>query len=138
MTILPTILQNPGLRQLAGWTIVAIGLAAFGLFSATVHNRLRRKCSLEYDRGSDRQPATRWALLRVFASVPNEPQVCTFSVMWMWTSMLMFIAAGGSIAYGASKVIVRDIPSTSSCWSLETVSGQAHKFNTCTGDLERL
>ena len=110
MTLLPNVVASPELYALAVSMVFAIGFSALGLFFATVHNRLRRKCSLEYDRGTNRQAAAKWWILRIWASVPNEPRICTFSVIWMWTSMLLFLCALASVSIGA-WIVIRPVSS---------------------------
>jgi hypothetical protein len=106
MTLLPRVMESPELYPLAFSMVIAIGFVGCGLFATLVHNRLRRKCSLEYAKKEERrQPPTESRLLKACASVPDEPRVCTISVIWMWSSMLLFLAALSSVAFGALKVL---------------------------------
>jgi hypothetical protein len=134
--MLPVVLQNPGLRPLANWMIVAIGLGAVGLAAAIFHNRLRRKCSLYYDRDRGTWGAPYIGIMARFATEPGEPRVCTRSVIWMYASFVLFIGVIGTVVAGARLTIGRDIPATFTCWELKEVSGRAYKFNTCTGAVQ--
>lgn len=134
--MLPNILTS-SLTSLAAWMIVSIGFAAFGLVASVIHNRLRRKCSLQYDAGAHREPACRSALLQSFATVPGEPCICTWSIMWMWTSLGLFILALSATIAGASLSVghVREPASQAACWDLKEIAGLAYRVNTCTGDI---
>lgn len=101
MTLLPLIIEKPGLHAFALGAIRAIICAAAGLALAIYHNRLRRKCSLQYDLAySDRQrPCS--CLPEWMHSAPNEPCICTRSVFAMWLSLVAFIAAVTVVGLGA-------------------------------------
>lgn len=131
--MLPAVLQNPGLHPLAAWMIAAICCAGIGLAAAIFHNRLRRKCSLQYEPGATRESPYTSAILRRFATESGEPRVCTRSIVWMWASFALFLAAVATVAIGGWSAVRRDIPATFSCWELKDVGGHAYKFNSCSG-----
>jgi hypothetical protein len=132
--MLPAILQNPGLRPLTNWMIAGICCAGIGLAAANFHNRLRRKCSLQYDlqQGSRELPYTGFIMRRV-ATIPGEPRVCTQSIIWMWASFVLFVGTVITVGVGGWSVVRRDIPATFPCWDLKDVGGHALKFNSCSG-----
>jgi hypothetical protein len=136
--MLPNLLQSPELRNLASWIVAAMGCAALGLVASVVHNRLRRKCSLQYDvkGGTGRQPRCSSTLLRRFETVPGEPCVCTWSIMWMWTSMGLFVLALAATVAGASTTVGREMPPHVACWDLKEAAGKTFRVNTCTGLVE--
>jgi hypothetical protein len=100
VTMLPAIIRDQAFRDLGKFMIVGILFAAIGLFASLVHNRLRRKCSLETDSiGKHHQaPIAKW--LSRFQTVENEPCVCTQSIMAMWASMILFLLGAASVGYG--------------------------------------
>jgi hypothetical protein len=139
VTLLPAILRDPNFHSLGNWMIAGALFGAAGLGSSIVHNRLRRKCSLEYSKTTGmRQHEHAWATLRRFQSVQGEPQVCTNSVITMWVSLLLFFLGATSVAIGFIKTRSAAIQPTSACWVLEHVNGHEVKFNTCTGKTEPL
>jgi hypothetical protein len=103
VTMLPAIIRDPAFRALGNFMIIGASIGAIGLFMSLVHNRLRRKCSLEHGREHKlRQlPMGRW--LAKFQTVPGEPRVCTQSVMAMWISMACFLLGAASVGYGFLK-----------------------------------
>ncbi len=135
--MLPSVLQNPGLHPLAAWMIAAICWAGVGLAAAIFHNRLRRKCSLQYEPGAIREQPYTNTILRRFATVTGEPRVCTRSIMWMWVSFALFLAAIATVAIGGWSAVSRDIPATFPCWELRDIGGRAYKFNSCSGIIGR-
>ena len=102
VTMLPSIIQNPNTVLLGHYMISAIGFAALGLVAAVVHNRLRRKCSLEHSRTdqSNRQPAHTSRLLVRCQTLPGEPRVCTNSIIAMWLAVAFFVLGAASVAMG--------------------------------------
>ena len=101
MTLLPLIVEKPSLHAFALGAVGAIMCAAAGLFLAIYHNRLRRKCSLQYDLDSrSRRRPCSW-VPEWMQSVPHEPCICTRSVFAMWLSLVAFIAAAVVVGIGA-------------------------------------
>jgi hypothetical protein len=118
--------------------IAAITFGALGLAAAIFHNRLRRKCSLQYDHAhtAPRDPPYTGRILSRFATEAGEPRVCTRSVIWMYLSFVLFLGALGTVAIGARSTVRRDIPATFTCWDLKEVNGLVYKLNTCTGAVQ--
>lgn len=139
-TLISPTLENPQLNALALGMVVAITVSGIGLFSATVHNRCRRKCSLEYDRGSTRaQPCKLPRALEFIRSTLKEPCICTRSVVYMWISLACFCLALASVAIGAGYTLsIRySAPATSACWDLKVIRDDVYVFNVCTGSAHR-
>ena len=110
MALLPLIVEKPGLNYLAVGTMRGITCTAAGLALAVIHNRLRRKCSLEYDKSvPDRKRPCRWAPSWIH-SAPNEACVCTRSVAAMWLSLLAFVAAAVFVVTGALRQLDHPAP----------------------------
>ncbi len=87
LAFLPGVLLKPELEFLARAIIWAVFTFQLGLAFAVIHNRMRRKCSLEYAK-KDRTPCS------IFGVVLNEPCVCHWSISFMWSSIIAFLAAG--------------------------------------------
>jgi len=98
LAFLPGVLQKPEFESLARAIIWAVFTFQIGLASAVVHNRLRRKCSLEYAK-KERAPCS------VFGRPLQEPCVCHWSTGLMWLSIVAFLVAG-IIVMGASLTVV--------------------------------
>jgi hypothetical protein len=99
VTLLPVLARDPSYVSLAHSIVVAIAFAACGLVSATVHNRLRRKCNLAHEGNKPKDPYTRWPL-RWWASEAGEWRVCTNSVIAMWLSIGFFILGAAWVVCG--------------------------------------
>lgn len=105
LAALPHVLETPRVSALAFWMVVGTACFAAGLVLTVVHNRYRRKCSLEYSRKEEsRQPqiGRRW---RRFQSVPGEPRVCTHSVMLLWAAIAAFTIGAAVVLVGAARVV---------------------------------
>lgn len=87
LAFLPGVLQKPELESLARAIIWAVFTFQIGLAFAVIHNRMRRKCSLEYAK-KERVPCS------ILGHVLREPCVCHWSIGFMWSSIFAFIAAG--------------------------------------------
>jgi hypothetical protein len=133
VTMLPTIIRDSAYGTLGYWMIAAIGFAALGLVAATIHNRLRRKCSLEHAKGYSADIGYGSWILRKCQSETNEPRVCTQSVISMWGSLILFCV--GAIAIGTGFVTVHASagPPAAACWDLQRLGDRIYKFNRCTG-----
>ena len=111
LAFLPMLLETPRYRQLAFAALIALLLYQFGVVCALVHNRLRRKCSLAYERarktgGSPNVPdpcRNEWLIW--FAEAEGEPCVCCWSIVWMWSSILLFVIAGLIVFIGGLLVL---------------------------------
>lgn len=133
--MLPNILSSHGFRPLAGSMLVAITLNAIGLAAAVIHNRLRRKCSLEYSKPHElRDRPYRSRLLRWCSSVPNEPAICTRSVIHLWLSLSLFLFGIVSVMIGAGRIMAMEsMPSPAECWEIREVAGTLLRIDRCTG-----
>lgn len=87
LAFLPGVLQKPELASLARAIILSVFTFQAGLAFAVIHNRMRRICSLEYAK-KDRVPCSIWG------HVLSEPCVCHWSIGFMWSSIIAFLAAG--------------------------------------------
>lgn len=135
--MLPNILTMQGFRGLAIAMGVAIVLNTLGLACAVVHNRLRRKCSLEYDKPVEsRARPYKSRLVTWCKSVPNEPAICTRSVIFMWASLLLFLLGVGAVMTGAARVLSVDAgPSPPECWEVREIGAMLVRVDKCTGDV---
>lgn len=87
LAFLPGVLQKPELESLARAIIWAVFTFQLGLAFAVIHNRMRRKCSLEYAK-KERVPCS------ICGIVLHEPCVCHWSIGFLWSSITAFLAAG--------------------------------------------
>lgn len=101
IAMLPVVLQQTAVKPLARYMIVAAACAAAGLVAIVVHSRLRRKCSLEYSKRAGRQGPYRSRIFVACQTVPNEPRVCTNSIIFFWLSVLLFCAGSLTVGIGA-------------------------------------
>lgn len=139
VTMLPSIMRDSSTAGLSLYMVAAIACGALGLVLAVIHNRLRRKCSLEYSRAlGDRQRPFTNRLLRRCQSVPGEPAICTKSVMYMWASLICFVLGATVIGVGFASESSELPVSSDACWRLESIDGHAAKFNACTGELQAI
>jgi hypothetical protein len=110
LAALPHVLETQRVSALAPWMVAGTACFAAGLVLTVVHNRFRRKCSLEYSRREEnRQPqiGQRW---RRFQSIPAEPRVCTHSVMLLWASIAAFTIGAAVVLTGAIRVVAQEAP----------------------------
>jgi hypothetical protein len=139
ITLLPTILRDPNYRELGTWMIVAVFFGAVGLVASVIHNRLRRKCSLEYaKKPENRDRSYELRILVACQSAPGEARVCTKSVIFMWASLLFFFLGAASVGTGFWRTRAVHAEPTTACWVLEQLGSQTVKLNTCTGSVESL
>jgi hypothetical protein len=106
LAFLPGVLQKPEYEHLSRAIIFAVFTFQIGLASAVIHNRLRRKCSLEYAK-KERVPCS------VFGRTLAEPCVCHWSIGFMWCSIVAFLGAG-IIVMSAALAVVGVKPATGS------------------------
>lgn len=136
VTLLPAIIREPGYEKLGAWMTGAIICGAMGLVCSVIHNRLRRKCSLEYSKKDTREPPYRWRVLVWMQSVPAEPRVCTRSVIFMWCSLISFFVGALCVGTGFWRTWAFHPDPTASCWTLSQIDGIPVRFNSCTGRFE--
>jgi hypothetical protein len=77
-----------------------------GLVCAVVYNRLRRICSLEYERAQGYSPQGAQPCKRAWLAwiSTGEPCVCCVSISFYWASILLFILAGLIVVWGGYRV----------------------------------
>ena len=78
LAFLPTILKEPKYEALTMAVLYALLCFLVGLFSAVIHNRLRRVCSLTYERYRMKPPACNIFPFTLFNS-RNAPCICRVS-----------------------------------------------------------
>lgn len=98
LAFLPGVLQKPEYESLSRAIIFAVFTFQIGLAAAVIHNRLRRKCSLEYAK-KDVVPC------HVFGRTLREPCICHWSIGFMWLSIIAFLGAGLIVMYSALTVV---------------------------------
>ena len=106
LTFLPFILARPCYAPLAKGILWALLSCQLGLVFALVHNRLRRICSLTYERHNYRPPPCHKVPFRWLRS--QEPCVCHASILFMWLSLCAFVLAG-------VLVLIRGLEAVSKC-----------------------
>lgn len=89
LAFLPGVLQKPELESLARAIILAVFSFQVGLASAVIHNRMRRLCSIEYSKTKKERK-----YCSLFGRVLREPCICNWSIGFMWSSIISFLAAG--------------------------------------------
>ena len=137
LTVLPTVIRDPGFRDLGVFMILGAGSCGLGMALTLVHNRFRRKCSLEYARahGNRGRPYTsKWLVW--CQTVPGEPQICTKSIIAMWLSLAFFLLGGAAVGTGFLRVPSQKPEPTAPCWVLQHIGDHDYKFNRCTGVAE--
>lgn len=107
LAFLPTIFQNPAYLPLSKAILWGLLLFQLGLVTAIVQFRLRRKCSLEFERHSYKPPPCTTFPLSLFKFRDDPPCVCRASVLCMWISIMIFVIAAIVIFAGGYSVIGR-------------------------------
>ena len=119
LAFLPGVLQKPELESLARAIIWAVFTFQLGLAFAVIHNRMRRKCSLEYAK-KERVPCS------IFGIVMREPCVCHWSIGFMWSSIIAFLAAGIIVLVAGLAVVgtmsAKNVATVSSSKSVNVVA----------------
>jgi hypothetical protein len=136
VTILPLLARDPIFTALGKWMIAGIVCAAMGLVLATIHNRFRRKCSLEHARGAGADRPYSARVLTKCQSVPGEPRICTLSVIAMWASLVCFSVGAMLVCVGFLGVHPSAAEAAIPCWELQHINDHIYKFNRCTGSAE--
>src|ERR1044071_497487 len=95
LAALPQVWEKPGFEYLTYAILVSLIVFQTGLVLAVVHNRLRRKCSLEYDRHNFRPPPG-----VLFGFHLSEPRVCILSIWCMWFALGAFVIGGVIVFFG--------------------------------------
>jgi len=137
VAMLPHVLSNHSYSGLSRWMVAGVVAGALGLASAVVHSRLRRKCSLEYSKSRVKREAPfTHRLLVLCQTVPGEPRICTKSIIWMWSSLVMFFVGAAVVCVGFLIFEPSSAQSDVACWELEYSNGARVRFNKCTGSIE--
>ena len=111
VAFLPTILGKPEYAPLSKAVLLALMSFQVGLITAVNHNRLRRVCSLEYEKHNYKPPPCKIFPISLFKFKNDAPCVCRVSVMFMWVSILSFLIAGIFVINGGFSVLNKlDIP----------------------------
>lgn len=87
VAFLGNIATEPVLVPLAKWVLWGVLLFHLGLFAAVVHNHLRRRCSLAYEKGD----------------VTGDTGVCRWSWLCLFASIVLFFFAGVVVVIGGLK-----------------------------------
>ncbi len=98
LAFLASVFQQPDLKALARAIIYAVFIFQIGMAAAVVHNRLRRICSLEYAQRELRR-------CTLFGRQLREPCVCHWSIAFLWTSIVAFLAGGVVVLLAALCVV---------------------------------
>jgi hypothetical protein len=93
LALFGSVLGKNGYENLAWAILVGVLILMLGLVFAVIHNRLRRICSLHYDRHNMQPPAGRLLGLQF-----REPTICIVSILFMWLSIVAFFSAGTFVA----------------------------------------
>lgn len=105
LAFLPSILTDPAFAPLSRavlWSLLAFQI---GLTAAVIHNRLRRVCSLEFEKHNYNPPACKSWPLSWLKFANDGPCVCRASTLLMWVSIASFVVAGTIMIIGGFAVI---------------------------------
>ena len=105
LTFLPTILGKPEYLPLSKAVLWGLFSFQIGLVSAVIHNRLRRVCSLEFEKYNYNPPPCKRFPISLFKFRNDAPCVCRASVMLMWLSIVSFVLAGIFVIHGGFGVL---------------------------------
>ncbi|MBI2715883.1 MAG: hypothetical protein HYX37_15740 [Rhizobiales bacterium] len=100
LSLLPALLGKDGFKGFVLAILIGILILMFGLICAVVHNRLRRQCSLHYDRYKMSPPKGQLLGFKLW-----EPTICCVSIFFMWLSILSFFVAGSFVAITGIVII---------------------------------
>jgi hypothetical protein len=106
LAFLPSVFEKPVLQPLSTAVLWALFVYQVGLVCTVIHNRLRRKCSLEYEAaGYKPKPCDRTWLKWLSAS--DGPCVCCWNILVLWLSIGLFVAASLMIVMSGLSVASR-------------------------------
>lgn len=98
IALIPFVFESEKFLPLAQGVFAGLICFQLGLVFAVLHNRLRRICSLEYDRAATDSP--NWPEpCRFFGWEAKEPCVCMRSTLFMWVSVACFVIGGLVVAF---------------------------------------
>src|SRR5690349_10293293 len=139
VAMLPRFLEEPAYFTLGRYMVAGIVCAGAGLVASVVHNRLRRKCSLEHDRKPENRgkPYVHWLLVKC-QTVPGEAGICTRSIIRMWSSLALFCVGAVIVCIGFLLIEPREkeaaAESPTACWEVARINSGYIRFNQCTGE----
>lgn len=105
LAFLPVILGKADYIPLSRAALYALFIFQIGLVLAVIHNRLRRVCSLEFERHSYNPPLCDSWPFKWFKFKDDAPCVCRASVVCMWASIVAFLLGGLVVLYGGFRVV---------------------------------
>ena len=99
LTLLPYLLQRPGMKGIVPAILGGVLVMTFGLLFAVIHNRCLRHCSLVWEEANRKNTKpTPWTFRGYRFS---EPRACVCSTVCFWCSLGAFGIAGCLVtAYG--------------------------------------
>jgi len=100
LAFLPSVLGKPEFEPLMRGILYGLILYQFGLLSAVIHNRLRRKCSLVFQAHNYKPPPCSFLGIKF-----KEPCVCSLSILFMWASVIFFVVSGFLVFCGGLEVL---------------------------------
>jgi len=105
LALLPYVLTRAHLHYFGKLIMFALLLYQVALLCAVISNRLRRICSLEYEKAGMRpSPCT------FFGLTLSGPCVCIRGTVFMWMSVIFFLLAGLTVFAGGITVPVQNDP----------------------------
>lgn len=139
LAFFPAILGKPQFEPLLRAVVWALLTFHVGIVGAVIHNRLRRVCSLHYERHRYSPPPCKSIPSWLKIERLKQPCVCLRSLLFMWLSVICFVSGGAMAGYGALQVVGRGDPKQEvSCWQLQEFQKKTYKVNQCTGTFERI
>lgn len=139
LAFLPTILGKPPFEPLLRAVVWALFAFYVGVVAAVIHNRLRRVCSLHYERLNYAPPPCNHIPAWIKFEQLRQPCICLRSIFFMWVSVISFVLGGSVAANGALQVIGRaEQKQDVNCWQLQEFRKQTYRVNHCTGTFERI
>ncbi|NQU56363.1 MAG: hypothetical protein HQ513_03950 [Rhodospirillales bacterium] len=100
LALLPSIIGKSDFASLSQAVLWALLFFQFGLVSAVIHNRFRRLCSLKHERHQYNPPSG-----IILGIDLRRPTVCFFSIVLLWTSLILFVGAGLIVFWGGFRTL---------------------------------
>ncbi|MEZ5557988.1 MAG: hypothetical protein R3E86_05500 [Pseudomonadales bacterium] len=110
IALLPYVLDRADLIPLAKAILLALVGYQVALVSVVVSGRLRRVCSLEYERANSTSPQGLLDSCTIFGWDLKEPCSCIWSKVLMWASLALFLASGSAVAIGGYMALSQNAP----------------------------
>lgn len=115
IALLPYVLDRPDLSSFARVILMALLGYQLALFSAVVSGRLRRVCSLEYEKAKSSSPQGVLGACKLFGHDLGEPCVCIWATILMWASLTLFILSGATVAWGGYQSLAESAALEAAC-----------------------